>query len=62
MFDTTTQDDSDPFDANVDAELSERSLVYALSAITTRTLLDLREDIAALRHGQAAERGDGSHA
>ena len=44
-----TQDDSDPFDAIVDAPfdaaLSERYLVYALSTITARSLPDLRDGL-----------------
>ncbi len=46
---TTTTDDSDPFDAIVDAPfdaaLSERYLVYALSTITARSLPDLRDGL-----------------
>ncbi|MAC57364.1 MAG: DNA topoisomerase IV subunit A [Novosphingobium sp.] len=46
---TTTDDDSDPFDAIVDAPfdaaLSERYLVYALSTITARSLPDLRDGL-----------------
>ena len=49
MSDTTTADDSDPFDAIVDAPfdsaLSERYLVYALSTITARSLPDLRDGL-----------------
>ena len=45
----TTQDESDPFDAIVDAPfdaaLSERYLVYALSTITARSLPDLRDGL-----------------
>jgi topoisomerase IV subunit A len=44
-----TDDDSDPFDAIVDAPfdaaLSERYLVYALSTITARSLPDLRDGL-----------------
>jgi topoisomerase-4 subunit A len=46
---TTTDDESDPFDAIVDAPfdaaLSERYLVYALSTITARSLPDLRDGL-----------------
>lgn len=46
---TTTDDDSDPFDAIVDAPfdaaLSERYLIYALSTITARSLPDLRDGL-----------------
>ncbi|KPH58718.1 DNA topoisomerase IV subunit A [Novosphingobium sp. ST904] len=46
---TTTDEDSDPFDAIVDAPfdaaLSERYLVYALSTITARSLPDLRDGL-----------------
>ncbi|MBT0669642.1 DNA topoisomerase IV subunit A [Novosphingobium profundi] len=46
---TTLDDDSDPFDAIVDAPfdaaLSERYLVYALSTITARSLPDLRDGL-----------------
>ncbi|GGC14955.1 DNA topoisomerase 4 subunit A [Novosphingobium endophyticum] len=46
---TTTEDESDPFDAIVDAPfdaaLSERYLVYALSTITARSLPDLRDGL-----------------
>ncbi|TRD10631.1 DNA topoisomerase IV subunit A [Erythrobacter insulae] len=46
---TTIPDDSDPFDAIVDAPfdaaLSERYLVYALSTITARSLPDLRDGL-----------------
>ncbi|KMS59559.1 DNA topoisomerase IV subunit A [Novosphingobium barchaimii LL02] len=46
---TKTDDDSDPFDAIVDAPfdaaLSERYLVYALSTITARSLPDLRDGL-----------------
>ncbi|MCK0128919.1 DNA topoisomerase IV subunit A [Erythrobacter sp. F6033] len=49
MADPTTTDDSDPFDAIVDAPfdaaLSERYLVYALSTITARSLPDLRDGL-----------------
>ncbi|GMN02620.1 DNA topoisomerase IV subunit A [Erythrobacter sp. MTPC3] len=49
MSETTTPDDSDPFDAIVDAPfdaaLSERYLVYALSTITARSLPDLRDGL-----------------
>ncbi len=49
MSDPTTKDDSDPFDAIVDAPfdaaLSERYLVYALSTITARSLPDLRDGL-----------------
>ncbi|WP_252260273.1 DNA topoisomerase IV subunit A [Erythrobacter aurantius] len=49
MSDTSTTDDSDPFDAIVDAPfdaaLSERYLVYALSTITARSLPDLRDGL-----------------
>ncbi|MBS1240425.1 MAG: topoisomerase subunit, partial [Proteobacteria bacterium] len=45
----TTTDDTDPFDAIVDAPfdsaLSERYLVYALSTITARSLPDLRDGL-----------------
>ncbi len=45
----TTEDESDPFDAIVDAPfdaaLSERYLVYALSTITARSLPDLRDGL-----------------
>ena len=45
----TTDDESDPFDAIVDAPfdsaLSERYLVYALSTITARSLPDLRDGL-----------------
>ena len=45
----TTDNDSDPFDAIVDAPfdsaLSERYLVYALSTITARSLPDLRDGL-----------------
>ena len=44
-----TQDDTDPFDAIVDAPfdaaLSQRYLVYALSTITARSLPDLRDGL-----------------
>lgn len=46
---TSLDDDSDPFDAIVDAPfdaaLSERYLVYALSTITARSLPDLRDGL-----------------
>ncbi len=46
---TINEDDSDPFDAIVDAPfdsaLSERYLVYALSTITARSLPDLRDGL-----------------
>ncbi|HKT84474.1 MAG TPA: DNA topoisomerase IV subunit A [Novosphingobium sp.] len=46
---TVTDDESDPFDAIVDAPfdaaLSERYLVYALSTITARSLPDLRDGL-----------------
>ena len=46
---TATDDNSDPFDAIVDAPfdaaLSERYLVYALSTITARSLPDLRDGL-----------------
>ncbi len=46
---TPTDDDSDPFDAIVDAPfdsaLSDRYLVYALSTITARSLPDLRDGL-----------------
>ncbi|MCJ2177967.1 DNA topoisomerase IV subunit A [Novosphingobium album (ex Hu et al. 2023)] len=46
---STTDDESDPFDAIVDAPfdaaLSERYLVYALSTITARSLPDLRDGL-----------------
>ncbi|GGC22175.1 DNA topoisomerase 4 subunit A [Novosphingobium marinum] len=46
---TATDDESDPFDAIVDAPfdaaLSERYLVYALSTITARSLPDLRDGL-----------------
>jgi topoisomerase-4 subunit A len=46
---TKTDDESDPFDAIVDAPfdaaLSERYLVYALSTITARSLPDLRDGL-----------------
>jgi topoisomerase-4 subunit A len=46
---TETPDESDPFDAIVDAPfdsaLSERYLVYALSTITARSLPDLRDGL-----------------
>lgn len=46
---TTTDEQSDPFDAIVDAPfdaaLSERYLVYALSTITARSLPDLRDGL-----------------
>src|SRR3546814_10369200 len=46
---STTDDQSDPFDAIVDAPfdaaLSERYLVYALSTITARSLPDLRDGL-----------------
>jgi len=46
---TKTDEDSDPFDAIVDAPfdaaLSERYLVYALSTITARSLPDLRDGL-----------------
>ncbi len=49
MSEPTTTDDSDPFDAIVDAPfdaaLSERYLVYALSTITARSLPDLRDGL-----------------
>nr|WP_298926351.1 DNA topoisomerase IV subunit A [uncultured Erythrobacter sp.] len=49
MSETDTTDDSDPFDAIVDAPfdaaLSERYLVYALSTITARSLPDLRDGL-----------------
>lgn len=49
MSEPTTQDDSDEFDAIVDAPfdaaLSERYLVYALSTITARSLPDLRDGL-----------------
>ena len=49
MAETDTRDDSDPFDAIVDAPfdaaLSERYLVYALSTITARSLPDLRDGL-----------------
>ncbi|KEO90920.1 DNA topoisomerase IV subunit A [Erythrobacter longus] len=49
MADPTTPDDTDPFDAIVDAPfdaaLSERYLVYALSTITARSLPDLRDGL-----------------
>ncbi len=49
MADPTIKDDSDPFDAIVDAPfdaaLSERYLVYALSTITARSLPDLRDGL-----------------
>ncbi len=49
MADPTTTEDSDPFDAIVDAPfdaaLSERYLVYALSTITARSLPDLRDGL-----------------
>ena len=49
MSDPTTDNDSDPFDAIVDAPfdaaLSERYLVYALSTITARSLPDLRDGL-----------------
>ncbi|MBD2842393.1 DNA topoisomerase IV subunit A [Erythrobacter rubeus] len=49
MSETTLPDDSDPFDAIVDAPfdaaLSERYLVYALSTITARSLPDLRDGL-----------------
>ncbi|NQZ46720.1 MAG: DNA topoisomerase IV subunit A [Erythrobacter sp.] len=49
MSQTTVPDDSDPFDAIVDAPfdaaLSERYLVYALSTITARSLPDLRDGL-----------------
>ncbi len=49
MADPDTTDDSDPFDAIVDAPfdaaLSERYLVYALSTITARSLPDLRDGL-----------------
>jgi topoisomerase-4 subunit A len=49
MADPTKTDDSDPFDAIVDAPfdaaLSERYLVYALSTITARSLPDLRDGL-----------------
>ncbi len=45
----TTEDESDPFDAIVDAPfdaaLSDRYLVYALSTITARSLPDLRDGL-----------------
>ncbi len=45
----TTEDESDPFDAIVDAPfdaaLSERYLVYAVSTITARSLPDLRDGL-----------------
>ncbi|MDE8651939.1 DNA topoisomerase IV subunit A [Novosphingobium album (ex Liu et al. 2023)] len=45
----TPEDDSDPFDAIIDAPfdaaLSERYLVYALSTITARSLPDLRDGL-----------------
>lgn len=49
MAKTTEAEDSDPFDAIVDAPfdaaLSERYLVYALSTITARSLPDLRDGL-----------------
>ena len=49
MADPRTTDDSDDFDAIVDAPfdaaLSERYLVYALSTITARSLPDLRDGL-----------------
>ena len=49
MADPTMTDDTDPFDAIVDAPfdaaLSERYLVYALSTITARSLPDLRDGL-----------------
>jgi len=49
MANPTTTDDTDPFDAIVDAPfdaaLSERYLVYALSTITARSLPDLRDGL-----------------
>ncbi|MEO1220273.1 MAG: DNA topoisomerase IV subunit A [Pseudomonadota bacterium] len=49
MAKPTTTEDSDPFDAIVDAPfdaaLSERYLVYALSTITARSLPDLRDGL-----------------
>ncbi|MFL0357193.1 DNA topoisomerase IV subunit A [Erythrobacter sp. GH1-10] len=49
MSEADTTDDSDPFDAIVDAPfdaaLSERYLVYALSTITARSLPDLRDGL-----------------
>ncbi|WP_298301980.1 DNA topoisomerase IV subunit A [uncultured Erythrobacter sp.] len=49
MADPATTDETDPFDAIVDAPfdaaLSERYLVYALSTITARSLPDLRDGL-----------------
>lgn len=49
MADPTVTEDTDPFDAIVDAPfdaaLSERYLVYALSTITARSLPDLRDGL-----------------
>jgi len=49
MDEPTKTDDTDPFDAIVDAPfdaaLSERYLVYALSTITARSLPDLRDGL-----------------